>query len=185
MTGWLRKNAIALAAVVVLAPATIGVTVANDWGTYLSERPSQPVEVGVGHSASFAGTDWQVGSVERFTPNSDEAVEAEIPSGTHLVAVTVQVSPELSDEASRSSGCTVRLGEYSDTGSTETRSWGAEGFSPLHSDFVDSIESGCNSELNTDYRFTSYFVVPQDAGDNLGLQVQVADELPHFLLFRL
>lgn len=185
MTSWLRKNAIALAAVVVLAPTTIGVTVANDWGSYLSERPSQPVEVAADHSARFAGAGWRVESVERFGVASDEGVEAELPTGTQLVAVTVQVSPKQLDDGGRSAGCTVRLLEDPRSGTDQPRSWGAEGFSPLSSDFTNGIESGCNPQLDTDYRFTSYFILPEDVDDDLALQVQVADELPRFLLFRL
>ena len=190
MTGWLRRNALALSAVIVLAPATIGIAVANDWGTYLDTRPSHPVEVGSQHTTRFAGTDWRVEQVNRFAETSPEGVSAELPSGTDLVAVTVLVTPDELTEDGRLPGCIVRLGEYSRTSTTEDRGWSAELFSPLGWDYADETESGCVSDpepdtLTTPYRFTSYFIVPANASDNLGLQLQVVDELPRYLLFRL
>lgn len=190
MTTWLRKNAVALIAVLVLAPTTIGVAVANDWGTYLSRTPSQPVEVGDGHSTRFAGTDWRVEGVTTYTETSEEGLSADLPSGTKLVAVTVRVVPDTLDENGKQPGCIVRLGEYRGASSAEIRSWSAEGFSPLGWEYRDDTESYCVSDpepedLYSPYSFTSYFVVPADASDNLGLQLQVTDELPRYLLFRL
>lgn len=190
MTTWLRRNAIALIAVLVLAPTTIAVAVANEWGAYLSERPSQPVDIAAEHTTRFAGTDWRVDGITRFSESSPEGLSADLPAGTDLVAVTVQVTPDQLDEDGKLPSCIVRLGEYRGTSSTEIRSWITEGFSPLGWEYRDDTESGCVSEpepeeLYTPYRFTSYFVVPADASDDFGLQVQVGSELPRYLLFRL
>lgn len=190
MRTWLRKNVVALLAVLVLAPTTVGVVAANDWGNYLATKPSQPVEVAAEHSTRFAGTGWRVDEVKLFSGTSPEGISADLPAGAELVAVTVLVTPDQLDEDGKLPGCIARLGEYGGESTTEIRSWSAEIGSPLGWEFRDDTESGCQSErepadLLTPYRFTSYFVVPADASNDLGLQLQVAGELPRYLLFRL
>ena len=50
MTGWWRTNAVALGALVVLAPALVGVVAWNEWSQHDSGRP---VHVDTGGSATY------------------------------------------------------------------------------------------------------------------------------------
>lgn len=181
--GWLRRNAVALTAVVVLVPVTLGVTFSNDWVAYYSTRPSQPVEVDAGSAADFAGTGWRVEGTERIAGGSAEALAADLPGGSDLVVVTVAVTPRELDEEGASPFCEVRLEEQS--GGETARSWGDATFDPIDFEGADDAESGCTTDLTAPYRFEALFVIPSSVDSALALHLEVGDELPRYLSLRL
>ncbi|WP_216364026.1 hypothetical protein [Subtercola boreus] len=179
----MRRNGIALGAVVVLVPLTLGVTFSNEWVAYYANRPSQPVAVAAASTADFAGTGWAVESSRRIAADSAEGVEAGLPSGSQLVVVTVDVTPrELSGEG-KSPYCTLRLEEQ---GRGElARTWGDATFDAIDYREPEGVESGCNTDLATPYRMEAKFVIPGDVQTTLALRLEVVDELPRYLSFTL
>jgi hypothetical protein len=181
--GWLRRNAFALGAVVVLVPVTLGVTFSNDWGRYYSTRPSQPIEVDAGSAADFAGTGWRVDSTRRVAGGSPEALAAHLPGGSDLVVVTVEVTPRELDEEGASTFCEVRLEEQD--GGELARSWGDATLEPIDFEGADGVENGCTPDLTGPYRFEALFVIPASVDSALALHLEVSDELPRYLSLRL
>ncbi|RFA13710.1 hypothetical protein B7R21_07705 [Subtercola boreus] len=177
--GWLRRNAFALAAIIVLVPLTLGITFSNEWVNYYSTRPSQPVVVDPGQSTDFAGTGWAIEGTERISSTSPEGREADLPGGSDLVVVTVSVTPRDLDEKGESPFCEVRL-EERDRGEL-ARSWGSAEFEPIDYDEPEGVESGCTTDRTAPYKFEAQFVVPSDTTEALALHLEVGDELPKYL----
>jgi len=182
---WLKRNAVALVAVAVLTPATIAVTFSTEWSSYLTTRATQPIEVAEGRTAEFDGTEWRVTRTERVSSDSRAGVDAGLPAGSDLVMVTVEVNPGNVTTEDESSFCTVRLGEYEGSGDTATRSWGDATFAAIDYRNPAGVESGCSPDIIEPYVFTSTFVIAHDANDNLGVQLEIPDRLPQYLLLRL
>jgi hypothetical protein len=176
---WLKQNAVALVAVAVLAPATVAVTFSTEWSSFLTTRPTQPIEVAEGRAQ------WRVARTERISSTSREGVDAALPAGSDLVLVTVEVDPGNLTAEDKSSFCTVRLGEYEGSNDTAVRIWGDALFSGIDYRTPEGVESGCSPDIIEPYTFTSTFVIADDASDNLGVLLQVSDELPRYLLLRL
>jgi hypothetical protein len=185
VTGWLKRNMVALVAVAVLAPTTVAVTFSTEWNTFLSTRASEPVEVAEGLAARFDGAEWRVAGSERISAESREGTDAGLPAGSDLIVVTIEVTPGDLSADEESSSCTVRLGEYEGTGDTPRRSWGDATFAAIDYRAPEGAETGCSPDITDPYTMTSTFVVASDASDNLGVQLEVADQLPRYLLLRL
>jgi hypothetical protein len=186
VTPWLRKNWIGLVAVVVLLPATLGITFWQQWVGYFASRPSAPIEVVGADTAHYGGTAWSLESVERISSTSAEGKEIGLPSGTDLVVATLNVEPEEFDDEGKSFGCTVHLQELD--GDTELLSIGDALLDPIDYSFPDDVEWGCNSEVTDPYLAQTIFIVPSGAGTDgtrLGLSVSVVTELPDYLRFTL
>jgi len=183
VTTWIRRNAVALVAVVVLAPATIAITFASEWGSYFQSRASQPITVAADESATFAGTQWRINNTRRIPASSAEGLEAGLPSGSDLVVVTVEVRPgDLTDDG-QSPFCVVRLDELD--GTRVARTWNDAIFSAIQYRGGSDVESSCVSDLVDPYRFEAIFVVPDDTDGDLALQLEVTAELPQYLHLRL
>jgi hypothetical protein len=178
MIGWLRRNWIALAAVVVLVPATLALTFSAEWGRYYAERPIEPVVVERGEPADFAGTGWRVADVRRVAADSAPGVEAGAPAGTDLVLVTIAVKPRELDAEGRSPGCGVQLAEL--RGDDVVRTWKDANYSVDHVP-AHGVETICTPDLTAGYRFETVFVVPRDTGDELVVDLELVNELPRFL----
>ncbi|RFA09059.1 hypothetical protein B7R54_07340 [Subtercola boreus] len=181
--GWLRRNAIALVAVVVLVPATLGVTFSNEWVRYYSSRPSQPVVVDSGAEADFAGTGWRVDSTRRIASTSPEGEAARLPAGSDLVVVTVDVTPRELDENGASPYCELRLEEQG--GGELARNWGDAAFDPIDYEGAEGVESGCTTDLTSPYQLEALFVIPSTVDSALAMHLEVGDQLPRYLSLRL
>ena len=84
--GWWRRNAAALAAVVVLVPVTVGVIAANEWSDWDLGHPTKATTVDAGDSTIYGGATIGPASAE-FTD------DAGIPPGTRVVHATVLITP--------------------------------------------------------------------------------------------
>lgn len=203
MTSWWRRNRIGLVAVAVLAPATLAVTFSTEWVEYYAERPSQPVSVAAGDSVDFAGTGWRVLTAQRFAAAELEAgLEDEVPPGSDLVVVTVEVTPRELDAEGRSPLCIAVLDELDGPDGAVQRTWqdamvtgyelaaapaGALAPSVLDAGYDEpgAAETACTAENTDPYTMVKGFVVPSDAGDDLALDLELAAELPRFLRLQL
>lgn len=183
MRAWLRSNWIGLVAVVVLLPATVGITFANEWTGYFSERPSAPVDVAAGDPGGFAEAGWIVEATDRIPASSPEGEDIGLPAGSELVVVSTRVSPGQLDDKGESPRCLVRLEELD--GDTVTRSWDDSLFERISYTRTDGAFGMCTASNVDPYLLESIFVVPADAGDELALSVTVISELPRYLRLRL
>ena len=185
MKRWLKRNAIALVAVALLTPVTIAVTFSTEWSSFLTTRATQPIEVTEGRVADFDGAEWRVARTERIPADSRRGVEAGLPAGSDLVLVTVEVNPGNLSAEDKSSFCTVRLGEYEGSSDTAVRSWGDAITAAIDYRIPEGVKNGCTTDIIEPYTFISTFVIADDAGDNLGVLLEVPDQLPRYLLLRL
>jgi len=183
--GWLRRNALALVAVAVLLPATLAITMANQWSTYLAGSPSRPLDVADGATVEYGHSGWQVEKTDRVSGTSAAGQERDLPAGTDLVIVTVRVDPIEFLEDGTAELCTARLEE--DGGTGLPRSWGNAAGSPISLDGPGPDLVSCSSDQRTSYTFDAEFVVPTDAGDGatLSLGIAVPTEFPDYLRFAL
>ncbi|WP_291054073.1 hypothetical protein [Herbiconiux sp.] len=176
---WWRRNRWGLLGILVLAPATIALTFSNEWGGYYAERPSVPVGVAAGERAEFGGTAWQLIGAERI-PGDDPAVaDAGLPEGADLIVVSVAVDPQLAEGVTSSSMCTFVLNELAD--GSVLRSWRDALSSGVEYVADPDAAVGCDSERTSAYTAESHFVVPEDAGDEFAVDVQLGSEFPRFL----
>jgi hypothetical protein len=186
---WWRNNRIALLAVVVLLPLTLGIPFANQWLGYFSTWPSVPEEVLGADPVEYGGTTWTVDGARRITAASAEGREYGLPAGSDLVVLDLGVAPEELDDEGKSAFCDVRLQELD--GDTITRVWGDSALDPIDFAYDEGASTGCISDENdplAEYRVQFTFVVPTDAatdGRELALQLSVFSELPDYIRFRL
>lgn len=184
--GWWRRNWIGLVGVLVLAPLTIAFTFQSEWGRYYETRPSQPVTVDSGERVEFGGTGWQLVGADRIPGTSPDLADAGMPAGSDLVVVTIEVEPMQLDAEGKAPGCQLQLDQL--TGSdtrTDTivqRSWGDAGFSNIDFELDPDALTYCDSEITEPYTLETLFVIPSDAEGSFGVQVQLIDELPRYLL---
>ena len=98
--GWWRRNALALGLAAVLLVATVGITSWKEWSDYFGTRPVQPISVDVAAETQFAGATWQLVNVLAGT--SEDV--AQIPDGTTMLLVRVQVTPDPGGEGQQPMG---------------------------------------------------------------------------------
>lgn len=171
MRGWLRRNWVPLAALVVLLPATIGLTFSAQWLGYFATWPTQPTVVAVSQTAPYADAGWTVVDSERVAADSDAGRDAGLPEGTDLVSVSIRVEPD-----GESPFCSLALDELRDD--TIERTWDTDQF------YNAADRTGCDTDYSVPYSFEVAFLVPSDAGtDGTALAVNLSspDELPGYL----
>jgi len=183
--GWLRRNWPALAAVAVLLPATLAITAANQWSTYLAGSPSSPLDVAAGASVEYGRSGWRIEGTERVSATSAAGQERELPAGTDLVTITVRVDPIELLEDGTAELCSARLEENGGAG--PPRSWGNANSNPVPLAGPGPELRSCSSDERSPYTFEAEFVVPADAGDGatLSLGISVPAEFPDYLRFAL
>lgn len=182
--GWLRRNGRALLAVLVLLPLTVGIMFANQWLRYFEEWPSRPVNAAIGETLEYGNARWRIESTDRISADSDAGRERDLPAGTDLVSVTVEVDPTGTGPDGVPDLCAARLEESG--GGTVTRSWSNGSRSALLGGVGPTLTS-CSSDLSTRYSFEAEFVVPAEAGEssNLTINISVPGFLPEYARFAL
>ncbi|WP_146073479.1 hypothetical protein [Cryobacterium sp. N22] len=174
--GWLRRNGRALLAVLVLLPVTVGIMFANQWIRYFEEWPSRPVNAAVGETLEYGNARWRIESTARVSADSAAGRERDLPAGTDLISVTVEVDPTGTGPDGVPDLCTARLEESG--GGTVTRSW-SNGSRGALLGGAGPLLTSCSSDLSTRYSFEAEFVVPAEAGESSSLTVNIA--VPGFL----
>jgi hypothetical protein len=180
VSGWWRRNRVALVAVVLIAPVTVGVVFQKEWGGFGAGPSAAAVEVAAGDDAFYGGTGWRVTGVDRIRWSSAPGAERELPTGTDLVVVHLAVTPgDL--EGGESTGCTLELDEGE--GDRSARLWKPAPSTYVPYDPDDGASTYCDPSRTSPYELAASFLVPVDAGEDasLRLSVEAADELPRFL----
>lgn len=183
--GWLRRNGRALVAVLVLLPATLGIMFVNQWIRYYEAVPSRPVNVAAGETLEYGNARWRIEATDRVSADSAAGRERDLPAGTDLISVTVEVNPTGTGPDGVPDGCAARLEESG--GGTVTRSWTNAAGGSINLDGAGPALTSCSSEVSTAYSFEAEFVVPADAGESSSLTVNITvDEfLPEYAKFAL
>lgn len=163
--GWWRRNAVALAAVAVLLPATVGVIAVNEWSEYDLGHGTKPITVTPGDTVSYGGA--TIGPAKASFADDPLA-----PAGTRVLSTSVLVNP--GDDPI---GClTPQLQETGGAG----RQWN-EASAELERDFDADRNTFCDPELPIRYTLTLDYLVPDDATGPFAIELETGDELPEFV----
>ncbi|GAA5146766.1 hypothetical protein GCM10025768_05810 [Microbacterium pseudoresistens] len=167
--GWWRRNAIGLAAVAVLAPATALAVGGYEWYDYFSGRPAAPVVAEDDGELSLGGATW--GPVRSTV--LDDTTGMTLPADARVIIAAVPVAPD----ADAASCERPRLVEQA-TG----RQWEEARFDlgiPSSSD----EPSSCGGQGPGPFTLYVAYVVPDDATGPFWLDVPTIDAYPSFARF--
>lgn len=89
MTGWWRRNAVALGAIAVLTPVTFGAIAWEGWQGYFLYQNSIPVDVAEDDSIDLADTTWGPIRASEITDTTGFTV----PSDARVIAAAIPVDP--------------------------------------------------------------------------------------------
>ena len=162
MTGWWRTNAVALGALVVLAPALVGVVAWNEWSKHGTGRP---VHIATGASATYEGA--------RIGPATAEYRDDPLaPQDTRVVSVRLAVDP--GDPAIL---CTEpQLREIGGAG----RTWNAASYE-LARGWDAEHPTSCVAEATEPYTMVVDYIVPADASGVFAVELDSAETRPDFV----
>jgi len=90
MTGWWRRNTIALGAAAVLLPATVLVVGGNEWLGYFSGRPVLAIDANAEGVVEHAGATW--GPVKSAIAENTEGLT--VPPGAQVIIAQIRVDPK-------------------------------------------------------------------------------------------
>ncbi|WP_404429290.1 hypothetical protein LG299_08765 [Microbacterium lacus] len=166
MTGWWRRNAVALGVLVVVLPATF-VTVASQESAQRGGA-SHDVFVALGESVKYAGA--TVGPAQAEI-NDDPAA----PRGTRVVAVTVEIDPDPTNPIACLSPQLHEVGGLQ-------RAWNERSVE-LNRGFDEDITS-CSSEESLPYSLRLEYVVPEDATGPFTVDVNSVEGWPDLARLR-
>ncbi|MBB4141135.1 hypothetical protein BKA10_002929 [Microbacterium invictum] len=164
--GWWRRNAAALAALVVLVPVTVLVVGGNEWREYYGFRASMPVEVASGERTTYAGAEFGGADIAPLT-----AEGLEVPEGARAFLVTVEVAPTTTTPPS----C-LPLSLHEQGGAQ--REWSVDASLRWYD---RDRPSGCDSLATGPYTIATPFLVPDDATGPFFVDLFVVGEAPRFL----
>lgn len=165
MTGWWRRNAVALGAVAVLLPLTAGVVAVNEWSEFDAGHATRPVTVHSGDSTVYAGA--TVGPARAGVEDESSA-----PPGTKVVMARVLVDPGAEPIA-----CSPPV--LREIGGTQ-RQWN-EASLVLDLPYDPERRSSCDSALPIRYSLTLAYIVPVDAEGPFTVDLETAAEYPNYV----
>ena len=164
---WWRRNRLALAAAVVLLPATALVVTGNEWWLMNRGQPVFPTTAEAGAEVTFAGAVWGPVAVDATAAAS---IDEDLPADARVLVVEVPIDP--GDEGV---ACTPPiLRELDGAG----RQWNAA------TDEVrwdDDRPTFCSLEQTGPFTLAVPFLLPHDADGPFGVEFALSDELPGFL----
>jgi hypothetical protein len=177
--GWWRRSRAALLALVVLVPASIAAALSIDAFEYLADRPR--VITTVERGATGAVGDASIRVIDSLVAVAGTAAgdRYEVPAGTALVAVTLELDAVGAHEEFR---CQVRMRD-----TAVDRRW-TSGFpdadySPGRG-LPDDVPSAC-AWADRAFPFEVAFTIPAEAVDDVVLEVFTSDQLPQAVHLRL
>lgn len=156
---WLRNNALALGALVVLSPAVVVGTGYLDWQEY---RGTLPVVATISSQGSveYAGARWELTSASRLhtLPHQGDNRPVPMPDGLDAIGVTVTVHglPNAKFDPAKRSNCLFYLGD-------DGRRWAPAGAADLPGNVRWPRDSGTGRSCDEDGPVQSFFLVPAGA----------------------
>ena len=165
MTGWWRKNAVALGALAVLIPAVVVSVAWNEWSEYDLNRASRPLAVAPGDSVEYGGA--TVGpATARFR---DDPLA---PQGSRVVSVKLRVEP--GDPA------LVCLSPILREADGAARQWSAASYE-LDRGWDADRPTSCVAEATAPYTMDIDYLVPLDASGPFTVELDSVDSWPEFV----
>lgn len=163
---WWRRNAIALIAVAVLAPATAATISFNVWTGWNRANPTQPITVEPGASVEYSGS--IIGDTQARFEDDIEGT----PIGARAVAVTIEIDP-----GDKPISCLPpRLREVGGA----QRVWSDASYD-LDRPYDPERVSSCSSEPEGPYTLSVDFLVPEAVAGPFAVELWASSGLPEFL----
>lgn len=178
MTGWWRRNRLALIALAVLIPVATATLVGVAWSRYYLYQPTIPMDVDQGETAELADATW--GPVRAVDVTDAEELTA--PSDARVIAVAVPVDPH-----GESPSCFSPVLVEQDTG----RRW-EEMTTELGIPYSAEEPTNCTKpedDENGDpgpvvpYEIIVGYIVPADAEGPFWVEVAEINSYPSFIRF--
>lgn len=161
MTAWWRRNALALVAIGVLIPATVGAVAVQEWSERVDGFGTAPVVIAEGEVADYMLA--TIGDARAAFVDDPEA-----PSGARVVEVTVRVIPDLRTPLSCLSP------QLREQGGLQ-RQWD-ESSDALGRDY--DLVTSCSRSARAPYTLSLAYVVPEDASGPFTVDVGVFSANP-------
>lgn len=158
---WIRRNAVALVAVAVLAPATAAAAGYEDWRDYRDRQPTADAANGTAGTVEYAGATWRLVSAQRVTalPTENDDRPVPLPADIDVIVVNIAITVLPNSETDRDARalCVFELADR--TG----RWWSSASLSSVegnrHWPSTTSRAPGCEH----DGQLFDAFVVPRGA----------------------
>lgn len=171
MTGWWRRNAVALGALVVLAPVTIGAVVWDGWQDHNLFRSTIPIDVADGDSLELDGAVW--GPI-RASEISD-TTGFDMPSDATVLAAALPVEPR-----GEPPSCFAPTLVQQSTGIRFPESRAELG---LPSSSEEPTRCVTGEEGAAAYEMIVPFIVPSDTEGPFWVEIASADTVPSVIRF--
>ncbi|WP_406248834.1 hypothetical protein ACI7YT_02455 [Microbacterium sp. M] len=178
MTGWWRRNRLALIALAVLVAVTTATLVGVAWSRYYLYEPTVPVNAAEGETAELADATW--GPVRAVDITDVDELPA--PSDARVIAVAVPVDPH-----GDSPSCFSPVLVEQDTG----RRWGQMNTALGITDTYEEPSSCTTPEVDENgdpgpivpYEIFVGYIVPADAEGPFWVEVAEINSYPSFIRF--
>ncbi|MFT4029676.1 MAG: hypothetical protein QM675_07360 [Protaetiibacter sp.] len=176
---WWRRSRWALLGLLVLVPAAVAASLSVDAFEYLASRPSIVTTLDRGERAVLGDATIRVVDSWSAVGGSAEGDLYEVPEGTALLSVTLELDASAAPE---DFACTTKLLEPGTDRRWDTVLVGVD-YYPGEG-LPDDVPSEC-SWADSPFPFELAFLIPDDAVDEVVLEVFTSDLLPRAYHLRL
>lgn len=178
MSGWWRRNRIALAALAVLLPITAATLVGVAWARYYAYEPTIPRDPGTDGTVELADADW--GPVRAKDLTGGEGLIA--PADSRVIGVAVPVDPH--GEPPRCSSPTLVEQSTGRRWEHMTYDLGFEYSSDEHTFCASPEEDEDGEPLPLGpYEIVVGYIVPEDAEGPFWVEISEISSFPSFVRF--
>lgn len=172
---WLKAHRWSLAALLVLATASVWYSLAFDWTGYQDSRATRILDVPSGKQATYGGGVFSVHELRVLAGDSDEGRSYGVAEGTDVVVVDLNITPREDGDPEDYVQCELRLRAPSPDGERE---WWPETINPTSFPLGDPDVFSCNIAGGDPYVYRVFFVVPSGGAEGAYVQVTLTEELP-------
>ncbi|MGM7671697.1 hypothetical protein [Microbacterium sp. A93] len=172
MTGWWRRNAVALGALVVLTPVTFGAITWDGWQDHNLFTNTIPIDVADGDSMELIDTTWGPVRASEITDTSG----FDMPTDARIIAAAITVDPH-GDAPSCSAPTLVQQS----TGIRFPESRFQLGLLSSSEEPTSCVTDGENRVAS--YEMIVPFIVPADAEGPFWVEIASVDAIPSVIRF--
>lgn len=191
--GWLKRNAAALASMVLVIPVTGWWVTRSDYKAWYDAEPRDAVTVAAG-GTSYADATWYAANVELDPPPKRAGADEATPAGTTRVRVYLRLQVDDLAKLKSLEGCLVHLR------APDGRIWDEDRLADAYSDRPSGCAGGSDDRLQPwrpkgaaeyylepragkPFETAAVFVVPSDVAKSAEPIVTWATRLPQYLAF--
>lgn len=172
MTGWWRRNAVELGALIVLTPVTLGAVVWDGWQDNNLFQNTIPIDVADGDSLDLVGANWGPVRASELSDTSG----FDMPTDSRILAAAIPVDPH-----GKPPSCHAPTLVQQSTGIRFPESRAALGL-PWSSEEPTMCVTGEEGTVSP-YELIVPFIVPPDAEGPFWVEVASADAVPSVIRF--